>query len=530
MRAIIKDNQWIYFDNITDPEENILWKEFSVVSPGRDYIDPSQLGMWDGVFRKYNRAKRRMARPLLSMLRGVCGKYDLPLEIIDERESSEYKPLKPDDVKPDFLPGITLDDHQVKAIQTACKVECGIVDVPTGGGKGEIIVGICKAIDCPTVIIADQKIVIDQLKARLELRNISDEIGLFYAGQRPNGETIVVGSIQSLTPPKVPPAPPDRREDESDKSWKKRLNRFDSSMQGYRTRRRNAKELQQYVKDAHMILVDECDRAASDPYKQLFRYWFSGRRRYGFSGTPFDVAKPVEGLVMQEHLGSTIVKESRKALEKIGRIIPTEYIMLAFGVEGDFRDRTAYDIAYDEWMVRNDKFHNLIAKLCKHHGDDGTLVLVDREVLGLALVDALSEIGIESHFIYGKTPKRRRDEVLRAFERREFNVLIGGKIINRGLDLDGGCENLIIATGGKLRSDFMQKVGRALRHNKYGKSKVYDFYFRCNKYLYEHSKARLRTMVDAEYKSTIVFKNGSIDGAKLIKSRFRIPKKISGNS
>ena len=130
---------------------------------------------------------------------------------------------------------------------------------------------------------------------------------------------------------------------------------------------------------------------------------------------------------------------------------------------------------------------------------------------------------IESHFIYGKTPKRRRDEVLRAFERREFNVLIGGKIINRGLDLDGGCENLIIATGGKLRSDFMQKVGRALRHNKYGKSKVYDFYFRCNKYLYEHSKARLRTMVDAEYKSTVVFKNGSVDGAKHIKSRVRIP-------
>jgi len=115
--------------------------------------------------------------------------------------------------------------------------------------------------------------------------------------------------------------------------------------------------------------------------------------------------------------------------------------------------------------------------------------------------------------------------MLRAFEKRKFNVLIGGKIINRGLDLDGGCENLIIATGGKLRSDFVQKVGRALRHNKRGKSIVYDFFFRCNKYLYGHSKARLKTMVDFGYKSTIVFKNGSIDGDKLIKSRFRIPKK-----
>jgi len=529
MRAIIKDNKWIYFDNITDYEENILWKEFSVVSPGRDYIDPSQLGMWDGVFRKYNRAKRRMARPFLSMLRGVCDKHELPLEVIDDRASAEYKPLKPEQIDSGLLPSITLDDHQVKSVQAACKIECGIVDVPTGGGKGEIIAGICKAIDCPTVIVADQKIVIDQLKERLELRNISDEIGLFYAGQRPNGETIVVGSIQSLTPPKTPPAPPTRKESESDKAWKRRLNRFESSMQGYKTRRKNARELQQYVKDAHMILIDECDKATSDPYKQLFRHWFNGRRRYGFSGTPFDLDKPVEGMVMQEHLGSVIMKESRKNLEEIGRIIPTEYVMMAFGVDGDIHNRTAYDIAYDEWMISNNKFHNLIAKLCKHHSDDGTLILVDREVLGHALVNALNEIGIESHFIYGKTPKRRRDEVLRAFERREFNVLIGGKIINRGLDLDGGCENLIVATGGKLRSDFMQKVGRALRHNKRGRSKVYDFYFRCNKYLYEHSKARLKTMVDAGYKSTIVFKNGSVDGPKLIKSRFRIPKKIIGN-
>jgi len=151
MRAIIKDNKWIYFDNITDYEENILWKEFSVVSPGRDYIDPSQLGMWDGVFRKYNRAKRRMARPFLSMLRGVCDKHELPLEVIDDRASAEYKPLKPEQIDSGLLPSITLDDHQVKSVQAACKIECGIVDVPTGGGKGEIIAGICKAIDCPTV-------------------------------------------------------------------------------------------------------------------------------------------------------------------------------------------------------------------------------------------------------------------------------------------------------------------------------------------------------------------------------------------
>jgi len=134
MRATIEDNQWIWFDNITDAEEEILWVQFSVSHPGH-YVDPAQRGNWDGIYRKYNRAKKRMARPLLSMLRGVCKEHGIPLVIRDTRLKWEYEKLKPEDIKPDFLPGILLDPHQVRGIQAACKVECGLVDVPTGGGK-----------------------------------------------------------------------------------------------------------------------------------------------------------------------------------------------------------------------------------------------------------------------------------------------------------------------------------------------------------------------------------------------------------
>lgn len=982
MRAVIVDNHWIYFDNISESEEAVLWQEFSVSEPDV-YIDPSQLGNWDGIYRKYNRAKQRMARPFLSMLRGVCKKHDLPLVVQDQRPSWEYVISDPDDVGPDFLPGITLDDHQIRSIQRACKIECGIISVPTGGGKGEIICGVCKAIQCPTVIIAEEKVVIDQLKARLELRDIDTEIGLFYAGKRPNGETIVVGSIQSLQIPSNPPKEPKRSRDEPAEQYERRLERWRISLVGYKTRKKNAKYLREYVKKAEMVIVDECvdenayintpngvktagslfravksgveefvsvggkpfrvldasekcdetvdiitargrrlkvsenhpfavfrdgkrhdvqakrllqdelllvndgfipsagfddfwyfvglfigdghllnyrqikfgvrkdfddwrsilrtiavqfsaelssninsrgdlimrlksrdlvdkvrslgfepgrkmgsinpsfdvpstaatcallcglfdaegssypdhvnfdssdkplaefvqiilsslgiksslyvgnkryynkhatgwrvsisgsdlddywrligfrftrkkreitisrldgaryinprdyvkqwldilpttklanilqchpaklspsnrgkislrtllrwqqaiievaaikignygeakrllglsdkkvaisngvstmtswnyrknndysllvsavndiqdklrepvvdvnldgyavepimnkeknngtqrlidftvedaasfeangflvhncDKAVSDPYKKLFRFWFNGRRRYGFSGTPFDSDKPVEGMVMQEHLGSIIAKESRKKLEEIGRIIPCEYVMFAIGPLRGIRDASAYDIAFDEHIVHNKLLHKLIAGVCKKQGEnDGTVVLVDREILGHNLVAELNNVGIESRFIYGKTTKRRRDQSLREFERREFNVLIGGKIINRGLDLAGGCENLIIATGGKLQSGFLQQIGRALRHNNRGYSTVYDFFFRCNKYLYNHSKVRLQTMVDNDYKTTIIFPGGSIDGRKLIQRRFQIPPKL----
>lgn len=525
MRAILQCNKWIWFDNITQPEEDILWEEFSVSKPNA-YIDPDQLRLWDGVYRKYNRAKQRMARPLLSMLRGVCTKHNLPLEIVDNRDPWSYEIIDQNLIDENFLPGITLDQHQIVAIKKACKIECGIISVPTGGGKGEIICGICKAIDCPTVIIADQKVVIDQLKTRLELREIDSDIGMFYGGKRPSGQTIVVGSIQSLQSPTKKPEKPKILVGESEVEFAARMGKWKSACLAYHTRCKNAKYLQGYVERAEMLIADECDKAVSEPFKKLFRNMFSGRRRYGFSGTPFDVDKPVEGLVMQEHLGSIIAKESRENLTAIGRIIKCDYTMLAVGPFDNIRNSDAFDIAINDHMVNSFLFHRLISGVCKTYEGDGTLILVERELLGLALVEELKRVGSIAHFIYGKTTKRRRNELLRSFERREYNVLIGGKIINRGLDLAGGCENLIIATGGKLQSDLDQKIGRAVRNNSRGRSRVFDFFFRCNKHLYNHSKARLQTMISLGYDTRVIFPGGSIDGKELVKRRFQIPRRL----
>lgn len=525
MIACIKDNQHVYLYHITNHEDVVLWEEFSVSKPNA-YIDPSIRGNWDGVYRKYNRAKKRIARPLLAMLRQVCKKHDLPISVEDRRPEWPYSVVNSDDIGPDFLPGITLEQYQINAIRQCSKVECGIVDVPTGGGKGEIICGICHAIKCPTLILADQKVVVDQLKKRLELRDVAEEVGLFYAGKRPDDQMIVVGLIQSLNPPKKPPAIPIRKLDESDNAYNKRLLSWDQRDKAHKTRIENIKFLNSYVKKAEMIIVDECDKCTSESYKSLFRYNYKGRRRYGFSATPIDPEKPVEALVMQEHLGSIVYKEKRDAVLERGRIIPTTYKMIAFGSEGSPYDGTAYDIAYTEWLVENVKFHKMITSMVHKFKDEANLILVDRKDLGIALEKSINDIGITTHFIYGETPKRHRDEILQRYEKREFNVLIGGKIINRGLDLSGGCDNLIIAGGGKLQSELIQKVGRALRKNEKGYSNVYDFFFRCNRYLYSHSKSRLKAMVNAGFKTLVVFPGGVIDGKELIeKRRFRIERK-----
>lgn len=979
-------NQSIYFDNITVWEEEIISERFSAENPNARYIDTSATA-WDGVYRKYNRTHKRLARPFLAELRLLCKQKDLSLLVKDEREPSKYQPLSPDEINADFLPGITLKDFQIDAIRKVCTTECGVVSITTGGGKSEIMAAICKVMNCPTVIIAEQIVVIDQLRDRLDLRDVCSEPGLFYAGKMPTGELIIIGSIQSLVLPKKKPEKPSRENYKDTESstaaqkFKQAQKRYAASLKGYQSRTKKARALHKLIGKCEMILVDECvdedtyintesgliraveladrvehgidsrvmvnghaysitgisksrqeaycittstgrkligsanhlcatyvdgfrvdrhiislqygdallscrnnlnpvfddgfgcwydlglfvgdghmlnnrqvkfgvrkdcadwiawskiasvrwcgtssakynkrgdlvlrlhvpelcswlrelgftpgrkmgsidpkfeftslsaiinflrglfdsdgsigvgraavvsidlklmefvqillsrigimssiglsgrakqanhhdqwlvrvtgaefvkfmhlvsfgfsrkrykmheyinikdsnrmidpkpyferwlksgikkcclaksigvgdltcirgkislnrllqwqdllaglssiiiddyytaktllgisydkiskhshmpimtvynhtkrgdntwkhlvetiqsklaipivdhnldgygiefvrdvsyvgvknlidfqvddvesfeangllvhncDLAVGNTYKNLFRHWFKGRRRIGFTGTPYDDCKPVQRLILNEHLGSVIYQQNRIQVEETGLIVPLEYYMLAFGEDGNPKDSSAYDIALDDWMIYNEDFHRLVKAICNRHPDEGTLVLVERHDLGHALTALIPD----SQFVYGDTPKKKRPGMLQAFERRDRKVLIGGKNVRRGLDLSGGCENLILATGGKLVSEFDQRIGRARRQNERGKARVYDFLFLCNKYLYAHSRNRLKAAVAMGYKTQVVFRNGTIDGEKFVKSRFRRPR-ISASS
>ena len=497
----IANNQKIYLDQVDTSIDVELYDYFSARHPRIRFIDVEQQG-WDGYYRKYNSRDQSLALPFLNELIGLCEKNNWPYDVVDERPAPKFIP-SPDDVDPKMLHGITLEPHQIRSIKDACRHEVGIISAPTGAGKTEIMAGIAKMYGCPTVIIADQRIIIEQIKERLELRDVIDEVGLFYGGSTPSGQLIVVGSIQSLSTPPASMAEKDR--------------------DIYKKRKKRSKQFQELTKKAGLLMVDECDKATSKQYGNLFKYHFNGRRRFGFSGTPFDKKKPVQNLILREHLGGIISKTNRRELEKIGRIIPVKFYMFAYGENGDSQDKTAFDIAEREIIIDNGDFHRRVKKIVDSFPDDGTLILLDTsniEDLGINLEDTIPG----SAFIYGKTPKTRRKELIKAFENRTLKCLIGGKIIKRGLDLAGGVENLIIIGGGKLWSEFDQKLGRAVRNNEKGWARVFSFLFLNNYYLYRHSREQLKALLSLGYPSRIVFKDYTLDGAEYVASRFRRPK------
>ncbi len=527
MQFTIANNSYFFVDNIDQASNDFLWNKMTFEDPNSRYKNNGGR-TWQNKIRKYDYINKRCLLTYLPRMYHICKENNLPCNIVDVRDPWKYSNNVVDisQIDKNFLPGITLEDYQIEAIKTAVKLDYGIIKATTGSGKGEMIVGICKAISCPTIVLADMTVVVSQLKERLELRNVEEEIGLFFSGEKPNGERIVVGSIQSLAPPaSVGPAPSDS-EFETTKDYEKAMKKWQMRKDAFKTRHKNYRFLIDYVKKAEMLIVDECDRSSSTTYKSVIRTHFKGRKKFGFSATPYDISKPIRNLNIEENFGPIIFNMERTDVESRGRIIPCKYRMIVYeDPMYELHNKITLDDATNMFMVENQRFHDMIFGLCNIHKNEKNMILVDRIPLGENLLARASQLGLNARFIYGMTSKSEREETIDLFAAGQLDVLIGGKIVNRGLDIKGGVDNLINATGGKLRSDFLQKIGRALRVNKRGYSYVYDFLFRCNHYLYEHSKARLETIIDAGYESTVMYGYANISGEELVKRNFVSPKK-----
>lgn len=515
MEIVISNNKWIHLENVTPDVDDLIYNHFSAKSPNAKYIDDVQEQSWDGYYRKYNRRKQSLSKAYLNELIHLCKKHDIPITITDNRDPSKYPMFNPDDVRPDILPGITLEGYQVEGIKACAKRnrngiylnEIATIYFTTGAGKTEIICAIAKLLNCPTIIIAEETVVVDQIKERLELREVVDEVGVFYAGQSPDGQLICVGSLASLSaPPKI-----SRKKNEKPETYEARL-------KAVKTRRRNHKAYKKILAKCELLMIDEVDKAATNKlYKKVVRQYANPRYVYGFTGTLPMPEDELDVLNLKEIVGSVVAKSDRRHLEKIGRIIPVKYIMTVFG-ENNKNDKSAFDIAVKEQIEENSDLHNHVKTITDKLPNDNFLILVEKIQLG----KNLEELIPNSVFIHGTTGKKVRNEALKNFGSRKTRILIGSRILERGLDIKGGIDNLIICASSKKDSKLEQKVGRALRVNDRGFARVFDFIYIGNYYLYRHSRQRLKRMIQLGYPVTVVTPKKNLDGKDVIKHGFNL--------
>lgn len=647
MQIIIEDNRTIRLTQVFDLQSEVLEKHFRVKDPQAHRKKSMKFGHWDGYHRFYNSSEQVLRRGYLKDLIKLCVDNDFPFDIVDRRPKSKYPVPSCNSFDNKLIDAkingndIVAHEHQMRCWNSVCKAtehplyEVGTHFHPTGGGKSLMMAGIVKLIRCPTVIITEQSIVLDQIVKSLKLFNVvhHDDIGEFYSGKMPDGNIACVGSIAALQTPKKPVFAKfdvklttlkkdfermyNNKFDDlkkimsinsinawrrscviddinkkysknkrkfaniipNEKDWtdidlaknidfllsdnpgiveksigidnfnvwketssvsenyeyelKKSLVKwhtyeknkyFEIAMKSYGTRMIKCRELQEMVSECELLLVDEMDNAASNNYNLLFDKWFNGRYIHGFSGTPYDPDKPIEEMKLRGCFGPVISKSSRRELEGIGQIQPVRYLMMQFG-EFDKNDKTAFDIAEREIIIDNNKFHRLILRLIGNWKDEKHLIVIDTsniEDLGKSLNNLIPN----SLFVYGKVPNVKRFKMIKNFEDGVSNVLIVSKVGKRGMDLGGGAHNLFLIGGGKNKSNFDQIIGRAVRKNDKGFSRVIDFYYTGNYYLLNHSRKRLRYIVDMGYKSDVIYNNKNIDAEEFIKYRYNFNKFI----
>lgn len=646
MQIIIENNRIIKLAQLFEEQERVIYNRFRVKDPKAFRKRAMKTGKWDGYYKFYDIRNQTLRKGYLKYLIELCIKYNFPFDIVDLRDKSKYPAPPPKSFDNQLIDGITAHKHQMRCWNSVCSAhrhqmfEIGTHFHPTGSGKSAMMAGIVKLMRCPTVIITDQTIVLNQLTKALKLFNVvhHDDIGEFYSGKMPEGNIVCIGSIAALRTPKKPMYSKfnvklstlnkdfnkmlnNKKEDlkkivtyngmlawmrsniidsvrskaESKKKehrdsvkvllphdfkcwfeqvsnyvyeqindlvlndeesainvlgtnnvdiWKetqpinncyedeleKALSRFYSfekeyyfkiALKSYHTLIAKTRELQEMVGECELLLVDEMDNAASGNYDELFDKWFNGRYIHGFSGTPYDNDKPVEKMVLEGRFGPIISSSKRKELEDIGQIQPIRYYMIQFG-DISPKDKTAFDIAEREIIIDNNEFHKVIVKLTNLYSDGKTLIVVDTsniEDIGCRLEELIPK----STFLYNKVSQTKRKKAIEDFENGNIKILIVSKIGKRGMDLGGGAHTQIIIGGGKLRSNFDQIIGRGVRKNDKGFTRVFDFYFTGNKYLLDHSRKKLRFVVDMGYTSNFIFNGKTIEAGKFIKSRFRLP-------
>ena len=496
MEIHIINNTTMKLLGVTPEFDKILYDHFSVKDPQYElYADTN----WDGYIRKYRRGK--LSRAFLNELLRFCKYHKVPANVIDDRGYQELDKEKLlSKITKDMINGIQLEDYQLDAIKSILDNEVGLIVLPTGAGKTEIMIAISLLLNVNTVIFADMQVVINSIVTRFKLRRIKN-VGVFYSGIY-QGSRITICSIHSL-------------------SVYKMKKKTEKQLKSYLTRMKHAEILQNIVKQAELIMVDEADKAVSNEWNKLFKqYAPKARFRYGFTATPWEKTKPIQNMQLKENLGTEIYKftDIRK-LEQLGRVVPVKVYAITLCEDNkNIYSKIRLDEAEKEFILNNEKLHKIIKGLVEILKDKILIILDTMNIMDLG--EKLSEL-LDAPFINGKTPFKTRDEIIQKFENDEIKVLIGSKIVKRSLDLKKGTPNLLLLGGGKQATNYLQLIGRAMRVNKKGYANLYVFFHYGNAYLYKHSKILLKTLNERGYKIVVKGNGWSMSGDKFIRCGFR---------
>lgn len=392
--------------------------------------------------------------------------------------------------------------HQLDAIRALLTHTRGIVKIPTGGGKTEIIAAGARYLweerGWHSLIVVPRRGLCAQTRERLR-RYYGDTptVGQYGDSVKEPGD-IVVATAQTLA------------------AFRQRTRRQHRRMLLVPADRTIAR----LVETAHVLWLDEAHHASSNLWYDLALY-SRAVRRYGLSGTPLrgeDLSDlrliGATGPVLHDVSAPTLIDLGLAAQPKIavvdavaasGPALPKVWTQ-QFSRKTGRVERVAkplpYKDAYPRAIVHGTAHNRAVLRavewLVDHHRP--TLVLCRTKAHWGVLRDLLKASGIDFHALWGATEIAVRNEAKRQLRDRQTQCVLATTIWDEGEDVPE-IGAIVLAEGVKTPINVLQRIGRGMRVKRDGPNDVWvvDFVPTCHERLRAHGEARVHAYTDEGY-------------------------------
>lgn len=232
------------------------------------------------------------------------------------------------------------------------------------------------------------------------------------------------------------------------------------------------------------VFVDEFHHAAAETYREVnLKHLKNSFYRIGVTATNF--RNDGADLALESVLSEVLYEyDIRQAIDDDFLVQPDFELIDNRVVSHE----NTYQKDYKANIVENEERNNIIADIAEHHQKDSVIILVQQVEHG----ERLKELIPGSEFLHGTIKDSERQKIMRDYRKGVVKCLIGTTVIGEGVDLPIA-NVLVMAGGGKARSQIMQNIGRVLRIFPQKESAlIYDFLDRGSRWLSEHSVLRQR--------------------------------------
>lgn len=446
---IIKENKFSKLVTENLELKRKLDTKFAIPVPGHQFTKLFQKKRWDGKRHFFSLATGRFPTGLLHEVLAELKKLGEFAEV----ESKVRRPRLRSELS-ESLYGITLRGYQEKAADAIVEAGSCIVKAATNAGKTEVMAEVIRRAGIPTVVLVQRKELLYQTAERLSAR-LGIDVGVVGDGKRVLHHVTV--ALPSSLMEKV------------GKVYKVRSGLTD-------------------LVTAPLLFYDECHNIG-DTRVQKFLDAAEATWRVALSGTPFGEDE-INNYTLKSHFGRVAFEITNSELIDLGVSATPKCRFVK--VEEPGIERAPYPVAYKVGVVSSEKRNEVITSLASHyseHQNKSVLVIV-REIEHGAYLDMQLPNG---EFIHGGLDAETRINALRRFAAGDLKVLVASTILDEGVDVPN-IEVCILACGGKTSKRVLQRIGRGLRKKEVNELLVVDFLDTGNKYLLDHSMARLNTM------------------------------------